>query len=340
MQSNNDNWLSINKEVALDRSLPICDPHHHLWEFRNEYIQSKYLINEYLSDINSGHNIKKSVFIECGAMFRKNGPNYLKYLGETEFANGIAAMSASGKYGNTEIACGIVGSAPLLDTNQKVIEVLNKHINIAGHRFKGVRYQAAMHHDTSIHNSRVNPPEGMYNSKIFRNNFNELHKFNLSFEAWCYHTQLNELYELAKLFPNTIIILNHFGGPIGIGPFKDKKNEVFENWKTSIKKIALLENVYIKMGGLAMEINGYDWHKQKNPPTSEEYVKRTRVYYDTAIENFGIDRCMFESNFPVDKLSISYVNLWNSYKIMTQGFTPEDRKKLFYDNACLVYKLN
>ena len=340
MSSKNDIWLSKTKEVALEPSLPICDSHHHLWEFKNEFIQPKYLIDDYIADINSGHNIKKTIFIECGSMLRKDGPNHLKYIGETEFANGIAAMSSSGKYGKTRVASGIVSSAPLLENNKKLLEVLNGHIMCAGKRFKGIRYQAAMHKNKLVYNSRVNPPDGIYNCQIFRDNFKELYKLKLSFEAWCYHTQLNDLYDLAKSFPKTIIILNHFGGPIGIGPFKNKNKEVFDDWRISIKKLAQLKNIYIKLGGLAMDINGFEWHKKKNAPSSIEYVKKTYKYYETAIETFGINRCMFESNFPVDKKSISYVNLWNSFKIMTRGYSINEKNKLFYKNACKIYKLN
>ena len=334
----NEEWLNTNKEVAIDPDLPICDPHHHFWDYKKDSVEPTYLLPEILKDINSGHNIVSTVFIECGAMYNQNDPVEKQVINETEFVNGIAAMSHSGLYGKTKIAAGIVGSAPLL-LGDKVASILDKHIAITPDRFKGIRSQAAMHPDGSIPVARARPPEGVYLDKKFHEGFTHLAKRNLSFEAWCYHPQLPQLIELAKKFTNTCIILNHFGGPLGVGSFEKKEEETYEFWIKQIKELSKCENVVAKLGGIAMEINGYNWHKNTSPPSGIELINRTKKYYENTIELFGVDRCMFESNFPVDKVSCSYVNLWNGFKNLTKDYSDSEKTKLFHDNATRVYKI-
>ena len=328
-----------NIEKAIEPKLPICDPHHHLWDFRKDYIDKKYLIEEFLKDLQSGHNVVSTVFIECGAMYNAKFSIDENVINETEFANGVAAMSASGLYGNTKIAAGIVGCAPLL-IGRKVSNILDRHISINPSRFKGVRTQAAMHPDGTIPSFRTRPIEGVYMQEKFREGFKELAKRKLSFEAWCYHPQLPELINLATTFPDTIIILNHFGGPLGVGSFQNKEKEVYDSWKKNIVLLAKCENVFAKLGGIAMEINGHEWHKKTTPPSSDELTTKTLHYYETTIENFGVERCMFESNFPVEKISCSYTNLWNSFKKMTANYSIRERSYLFHDTASKVYKLD
>jgi predicted TIM-barrel fold metal-dependent hydrolase len=259
-------------------------------------------------------------------------------INETIFVNGIAAMSNSGAYGNTKIASGIVGSAPLL-MGDKVANILDHHLNIASDRFKGIRSQAAMHPDGTIPVSRARPIEGVYINDMFQQGFSHLESRNLSFEAWCYHPQLPQLIELAKKFPNTSIILNHFGGPLGIGSFSNKEDETYNFWEKQIIELAKCDNVVAKLGGIAMEINGFEWHKNDSAPSGSDLINRTKRYYDKTLELFGINRCMFESNFPVDKISCSYVNLWNGFKELTKDYSKSERAKLFHDNAAETYKL-
>ena len=336
--STNEQWLNTNKEKALEPDLPICDPHHHLWDFKKDSVEPTYLLPEILSDTNSGHNIVSTVFIECGAMYNPEHSIEEQVINETTFVNGIAAMSNSGAYGNTKIAAGIVGSAPLL-IGDGVANILDKHLNIASDRFKGIRSQAAMHPDGTIPVSRARPIEGVYINDNFQKGFAHLESRNLSFEAWCYHPQLPQLIELAKKFPNTSIILNHFGGPLGVGSFFNKEDETYNFWEKQIIELSKCENVVAKLGGIAMEINGFDWHKNNSAPSGSELINRTKRYYDKTLNLFGIDRCMFESNFPVDKISCSYVNLWNGFKELTKGYSQNERAKLFHDNASKTYKL-
>jgi L-fuconolactonase len=336
--NSNEEWLSTNKEIALEPDLPICDPHHHLWDFNKTYIEETYLLPDILKDTNSGHNIVSTVFIECGAMYNPIHTLAEQVINETEFVNGIAAMSNSGLYGSTKIANGIVGSAPLL-IGDSVATILDQQISVAPKRFKGIRSQAAMHSDGTIPSTRARPIEGVYINDMFHQGFSHLESRNLSFEAWCYHPQLPQLIQLAKKFPNTTIILNHFGGPLGIGSFSGKEEETYNFWEKQIIELSRCDNVVAKLGGIAMEINGFDWHKNEIAPSGKELIDRTKRYYNKTIELFGIDRCMFESNFPVDKISCSYVNLWNGFKLLTKNYSKNERAKLFHDNATRIYKL-
>ena len=338
IMTENEKWLSLNKEKAIEPDMPICDPHHHLWDFNTYHVQKKYLLPDILKDLHSGHNIVSTIFIECGAMYNPEYAITENVLLEAEFVNGISAMSESGLYGNTKIAAGIVGSAPLL-MGKKVENILDKLIAVNPKRFKGIRSQAAMHPDGTIPATRARPPEGVYLNESFQEGFSTLRKRNLSFEAWCYHPQIPQLVELARKFPDTVIIFNHFGGPLGIGSFINRSEEVFEFWKKHVKELAKCENVFAKLGGIAMELNGFEWHKNPIPPSSEELINKTRHFYETTLDYFGANRCMFESNFPVDKLSCSYVNLWNSFKKLTKNYSNNERTLLFHDTASKAYKL-
>jgi predicted TIM-barrel fold metal-dependent hydrolase len=337
-QSKNQAWLAQLEEEALEPDLPICDPHHHLWDFRKAAIQERYLLGEMLEDVGGGHNIVSTVFIECGAMFKAEGPEALRCIGETEFVNGIAAMCASGNYGKTRIAAGIVGTVDLR-IGDRVADVLDAHIAAGGGRFRGIRRGAFWHNSPEIENHRTNPPEGLLTRSDFRAGFKHLSPRKLSFEVWCAHTQLPDALSLARAFPDTTIVLDHFGGPIGIGPYAGRADEVFADWKTQIDELARCANVVVKLGGLNMEVNGYGWQHGAMPPTSAELARVTRRYFAHAIERFGAHRCMFESNFPVDKLSCSYTVLWNSFKLLSKDYSEAERRELFYGTARRVYRL-
>ena len=337
--SSNEEWLDLVKEEIIEPDLPICDPHHHLWD-RNSHqpIQPRYLLDEILEDINGGHNIVSTVFIECGAMFKTDGPEHMKPVGETEFVNGIAAMSDSGIYGNAKISAGIVGTVDLT-IGELSGEVLDAHIAAGGGRFRGIRRAVAWDAADVIRNHRTEPPAGLLLQDKFRRGFAELGPRGMTFEAWCYHTQIAEVTDLARAFPDTTIILDHFGGPLGTGPYAGRANEVFETWKPLIRELATCENVFAKLGGINMDVNGFAWHEKPNPPSSAALADATRRYYDYAIEAFGANRCMFESNFPVDKLSCSYQVVWNTFKRITPGATATEKAALFHDTATKVYSL-
>ncbi len=336
--SDNHDWLEQVKETALEPELPICDPHHHLWDSRTGATQPRYLLHEMMADVGGGHNIRSTVFIECGAMFAKDRPYAFQPVGETEFVKGIAAMSDSGIYGETRIAAGIVGTVDLKIGDQSA-DVLDAHIEAAGGRFRGIRLGALWHRDAAIRNHRTNPPEHLLLRDDFRQGFKHLAARQMTFEAWLCHEQISDVTDLARAFPDTTIILDHFGGPLGIGTYAGRQDDVFETWKVRINELATCSNVMAKLGGLNMDVNGYGWQDRPQPPTGQELTDATRRYFDHMIEKFGVDRCMFESNFPVDKLSCSYTSLWNSFKIMTMNFSKDERAALFHDTATRVYRL-
>ncbi len=326
-------WLAQVNEAVLEPDLPICDPHHHLWD----HPTSRYLLDELLQDTGSGHNVVSTVFVECGSMYRADGEEAMKPVGETEFVNGVAAMSASGRYGAIRAAAGIVGLADLT-LGARVGEVLDAHLAV-GPRFKGIRHAAGWDAADTVRNSHTNPTEGLLLDATFRKGFTELGKRGLSFDAWLYHPQIPQLTDLARAFEDTTIILDHFGGPLGIGPYEGKRAEVFAQWRQSITDLAACDNVVAKLGGIAMPINGFGFHRRERPATSDELVAAAGDYYRHTIDVFGVDRCMFESNFPVDKASCSYRTLWNAFKKIAAGASDSDKAALFHNTAAGVYRL-
>jgi predicted TIM-barrel fold metal-dependent hydrolase len=334
----NDAWLNLVQEDTLEPDLPICDPHHHLWDQRPDRVEPRYLIDEILADLNSGHHVVSTVFIQCGAMHRADGPEALRPVGETEFVNGIAAMSASGIYGSARICAGIVGTADLT-LGDEVVPVLEAHVRAGGGRFRGIRQGAAWDAAGTAIVNRPMPPPHLYLDAKFRTGFAHLARHQMSFEGWCYHPQIPELTQLARAFPDTTIILDHFGGPLGTGPYAGKRADILPQWKKDITDLAACQNVVAKLGGINMDINGFGWHERERPPTSQELMEATRPYYEHTIEQFGVDRCMFESNFPVDKVTCSYNVLWNSFKRLTATYSSDEKAKLYHDTAARVYRL-
>ena len=335
-----ENWLDRTREATLEPELPICDPPHHLWDHREVVHppEMRYLLDDFLRDTGSGHNVVATVHIEVRQMYRAAGPKAMRPVGETEFVNGIAAMSASGRYGPTRVAAGIVGHADLT-LGDSVEPVLQAHLAAGGGRFRGIRHSVSWVASDAVRNAATNPPDGLYNDREFRRGFACLAPLGLSFEGWLYHPQIGELTDLARAFPDTTIVLDHFGGPLGIGPYAGRRAEILAQWRKDIAELAQCPNVVAKLGGINMAINGFAWHERERPPTSQQLSEATAPYYEHCIERFGPDRCMFESNFPVDKVSCSYNILWNAFKRLTADFSADERATLFHDTAMRVYRL-
>jgi len=330
----NPEWLKQVKEESLEPELRICDPHHHLWD----HPDSRYLLEDLLEDTSSGHNVVSTVFVECMSKYWDGTSKAMSPVGETEFVQSVANVCATGDYGETKAAAAIVGHADLL-LGDAVDEVLARHIEASPNRFRGIRHACGWDASEVIRNSHTNPPQQLYLTEEFRGGFARLGEFDLTFDAWLYHTQLPELLSLAQTFPDQPIVLDHVGGPLGIGPYKGRRNAILETWKKDISDLAQCDNVVVKLGGLAMAINGHQWHKQKFPPTSKELAEATRPYLLHCIEEFGPKRCMFESNFPVDKVSCSYNVLWNSFKRVTAEFSENEKHTMYYDTAVRFYSI-
>lgn len=333
------NWLyKAPREAIIDPDLPIIDPHHHLWD-RPDW---RYMLPDLLADIGSGHNVVGTVFVQCRAFHRADGPDAMKPVGETEFVNGVAAMSAAGEYGPAKVCAGIVGHANLT-LGAAVRDVLEAHIVAGGGpngRFRGIRHITAWDADPSLMNPHYPVPQGLLGDAKFREGFAQLAPLNLSFDAWLYHPQIGDVTALARAFPATKIVLDHCGGPLTIGAYHGKRDDVFPVWQAAIRELATCPNVYVKLGGLGMRINGYDFAEQPAPPTSQRLADAWKPYIDTCIEAFGAARGMFESNFPVDKGSYGYAAYWNACKRLSAGASATEKADLFAGAAARFYRLS
>ena len=332
----NEPWLALHREEILEPELPIVDPHHHLWDFPGH----RYLLPELLADTGSGHNIVQTVFVDCTAFYRASGPVPLKPVGETEFVNGVAAMCASGQYGAIRACAGIVSFADLT-LGGAVEDVLQAHVAAGNGRFRGIRHAAAWQDKTpEVRNAHTNAPPHLYRDhKTFHEGFAVLGRMGLTFDAWIYHTQIPDLIALARAFPDQTIVLDHVGGPLGLGWYADKRAEILKSWTADVKELARCPNVVVKVGGMGMRINGFQFHKRERPPSSQDLADAWRPWVETTIGAFGAHRCMFESNFPVDKISGAYATYWNAFKRLASGLSAADKTALFSGTAQRVYKL-
>ncbi|MFT4632483.1 MAG: L-fuconolactonase [Candidatus Pseudothioglobus sp.] len=329
-------WLDQVVETTIDPAREIIDPHHHMWRGVPGGSLPAFLLEDLWNDTESGHNIKKTVFMECGTEYRTTGPAHLLPVGETEFVT--AAAQASRSQGKAEIAA-LVAHTDLTQDPALIREVLDAHELAGQGLFRGIRHGGA--HDADQVTGWLNATHmpDLYEQAEFRRGVALLGELGLTYDTWHYHFQNADYLALAQAVPNTVMVLDHFGSPVRVGPFADKQDEVFEQWKKDIKAISQCDNVVAKIGGLAMPCNGYGWAERATPPTSDEVVEAQRDYYLYAIECFGPDRCMFESNFPVDKLSLSYHIYWNAMKKITVDFSEADKQALFSGTAARVYKL-
>jgi L-fuconolactonase len=328
-------WLaSAPPEPILEPDLPIVDPHHHLW-LRDGH---RYLLDELLVDLNSGHNVVATVFLECHSMYRADGPVEMRPVGEVEFVAGIAAMSGSGNYGKTRVAAGIVGSADLR-LGDRVEPVLLALQRAGGGRFRGVRHSAGYDADPIIGNSGHDAAPHLYARPDFRAGLARLSAMGLSFDAWLYHPQLGDVIDLARAFPATPIIMGHIGGVLGYGPYAGRAATILPEWKRSMAELAKCGNVVLKIGGMSNRGAAYDFHSAAAPPSSQTMAEVWRPYVETCIELFGAERCMFESNFPVDKMGVGYAVLWNAFKRITANASADEKKALYAGTAARAYRL-
>jgi predicted TIM-barrel fold metal-dependent hydrolase len=327
-------WLALRQEEVIDPQRPIVDPHHHLWDRGGQ----RYLIEEITGDIASGHNIIATVYVEARSMYRAGGPEALRPVGEVEFANGAAAMSASGGYGPAAVCAGIVGHVNLLQ-GEDARAVLEAEISAGQGRFRGIRHSSAWDADANVAGMYATRPKGLLLDSTFRKGFACLAPLGLSFDAWLFHPQIGELADLARAFPDTRIVLDHCGGPIGLGSYAGRREEIFPIWRASIREIAKCPNVAVKLGGLAMCLLGYNFHERPTPPSSDELAAAWRPYIETCIEAFGPERGMFESNFPPDKGQCSYQVIFNAFKRIATPYSETEKTALFSKTATDFYRL-
>ena len=333
-------WLAQTPEAVLEPDLPIIDPHHHLWDRRTPRMPyQRYELHEILEDVTGGHHVRGTVFIEARSMYRADGPAELRPVGEVEYVNGIAAASASGLYGPCRVAAGIVGRADLgLGAGvERVLEALQA---ASPTRFRGIRHAVARDPHPEI--DPVLDPSliGDLTSEAFREGARALARRGHSFDAWLFHHQIADLVDFARAIPDLPIILNHVGGLMRVGPYLDRLDEVQAIWRAGITELAQCPNVTVKLGGFGMPRYGFDWAAREVPVGSEELAAGMAPWLTHTIEQFGPDRCMFESNFPVDKVSFSYNVMWNAFKRFSASYTPAERAAMFHDTAARVYRLD
>jgi predicted TIM-barrel fold metal-dependent hydrolase len=326
-------WLKLQQsEPILDPQRAIIDTHHHLWDLPNNH----YFLEDFERDLKTGHNVVATVFAECTTHYRQDGPVELQSLGETEFAARLG-QDSDNAHSSTRVAEGIVGFADLT-LGDKAKPVLQAHIEAGQGRFRGVRHPAAWDASDVIGNSHLSTPH-LLQRPDFRAGLAALESLGLSFDAWVFFSQLQDVIEVAQAFPSLNIILGHVGGPLGYGPYANKQEEVWAAWKASMTELAQYKNVSVKLGGQLMRLAAFDYQNSPRPPSSIELAKYWGPYMQTTIELFGADRCLFESNFPVEKMGTGYAVMWNAFKRITEGASEAEKDLLFSGTARRVYRL-
>jgi len=341
------------REPILEPDLPIIDPHHHLWDRRetapagepakhgfSRMLQKVplYLADDLAADVNSGHNVLTTVYMECGSMYRTDGPDALKPIGETEYVAQVAADSIDAG-GKARLCAGIVSHANL-SLGDAAAAVLEAHIAAGDGRFRGIRHSCAQDNDPEVLGVLNRHQPGLYLDATFRRGFARLAPLGLTFDAWLLEPQLPDLIDLARAFPGTTIILDHVGTPLGIGAYAGRREERFGVWRDNIRALAALPQVNVKLGGLAMTFAGFPSYLSEPPAPSTQLAAEWKPHIETCIDAFGPRRCMFESNFPVDIGSCDYDVLWNTFKVLGADYSADEKTALFSDTARRVYRLD
>ncbi len=327
-------WQALHSEPALEPELDIIDAHHHLFDRP----QWPYRLEDLLGDFGQGHSVRASVYVQCGEHYLAEGPPQLRPVGETRFVDEAARRSLHASEGAVHACAAIVAFADL-GLGAAVDEVLEAHLQAAPTRFRGIRHGLSTDPDPAYARSGPRPRPGLMADPAFREGFGRLAPHGLSFDAWLYHPQIPELVELARAFPDTTIVLDHVGGPLGLGGYAGRRDEVFAQWRDSIATLARCPNVVVKLGGLGMRLTGFGFEEAESPPDSATLAAAWKPWIETCIEAFGVERAMFESNFPVDGCSSGYGVLWNAFKRITAGASADEKAALYRLTACQVYRI-
>ena len=313
----------------LDPDLPIIDAHHHM----RDTPVIRYLLDELLADLNTGHDIRATVFVEGGTQYLDTGPEALRPVGETAFA--ARAARAAAARGGPLAAAAIVGYADLCDP--MAAEVLRAHIDAGEGRFRGVRMVTCRDGEFAPAHRVVNA--GVLGTRDFRRGLTELGRLGLSYDVIAYFSQLGEVVELARAHPDVLLVINHVGLPIRLGRYASRQNEVMSVWRHRIEELASCANVFMKLGGMGVFVLGYDYRDHQPPVSAEHLALDWLPWFSHVIECFGTARCMFESNFPVDKTLGDYQTVWNACKVIARGCSAGEKADLFYETARKVYRI-
>jgi predicted TIM-barrel fold metal-dependent hydrolase len=336
-QPPNPPWLArVVAEDAIEPDLAIVDTHMH---FYDRGPANHYFIEEYARDLSaSGHNVEATVYVECGSMYRARGPELLKSVGEVEFAVGMAAMAASGKYTTARVAAGIVANAdPLM--GEAVVEILDAHAAAANGRLRGVRRRGKWDADPAVRGAVGAERPGIFCEPAFHRGLREVAKRNLVFEASVFHPQIPDVTAMARAVPEASIVLLHTGSPLGHGSYAGRAAEVHADWLAVMTELATCANVTVKLGGLLMSLANFDFGVAPRPPTSEELLQLWRPYLEPCLELFGAARCMVSSNFPVEKAGVDYGTTWNMFKRLTRSCSNEEKLAILSGTASRIYRM-
>ena len=335
MELDRFDWLAQTVETAIDPDRPIVDAHHHLWNRGG----STYLAPELLADVTGSHHVVRTVFIECMSKYDRDRPEHMWPVGETTFVRGEAEATVAASDGSGPTIGAIVGHADMM-LGEAVDEVLAAHVEAGGGLFRGIRHATSFDASDEIRAGHSNPFEGMMRTPEFQAGVRTLAGMGLSFDAWMFHPQLDDLCVLADAVPEATIILDHLGGPLGLGPYAGRRDEVLADWRAGIARVAERPNVSIKIGGIGMEwYYGMGWSERSAPPGSEEVAAYWSDEVKYCIDAFGPDRSIAESNFPVDRATLPYPVLWNALQIMTSGYSDDELDQIFSGTATEVYRL-
>jgi L-fuconolactonase len=326
-------WLALHKEEIIEPDRPIIDPHHHIWMQDGNV----YLLDELAEDLGSGHAIEATVFVQASYGYRNQGPHHLRCVGETEQVAQLA-NEAKRRGMATRVCAGVVGFADMM-LGEKVAEVLDAHLSVAPDRIRGMRHSVSRdeHFPDGIVLRPATPK--LLAERSYRRGLAKIAEYGLSYDCMMYHQQIPELTDLAHSIPDLSIILDHFGCIIGVGPYLGREDDTFRTWRADMTELAKNQNVTVKLGGMGMIICGPTWNQRDLPPSSQELANAWKPYVETCIDLFGAHRCMFESNFPVDKGMFSYPVLWNAFKRIASGATEDEKSALFHDTAARIYRI-
>lgn len=325
-------WLSGRSEEALDPATPIVDAHHHLWDLPT----SRYLAAELHADVTGSHNITNTVFVECTFGYFSDGPESLRPVGETRAVAAEAKRLA--ELGSTRLS-GIVGHADMT-LGSAIGDVLDAHVDAGAGLFRGIRHGTNLSDDPAARRGHRKPTPKMMLSPAFADAARELAMRDLTFDAWMYHDQLHELPVLAAEVPELTIVLNHLGGPLGVGSYAIDPPATRAAWADGIAAVAACPNVVVKVGGLGMDHQfGTGWTTADTPPSSEEVADHWEPWVHESIERFGPNRVIFESNFPVDRQCLTYPVVWNALQRLAGPYPKADQSAMFSGTAARVYRV-
>jgi len=323
-----EDWLALTQEDVLAPLQSILDCHHHLWD-RSE---GRYGAAELMADVGTGHDVRASLYVQCRTGYRTDGPEELRPVGEV-------ACVLDWTRGQAYFPAGIVAMADL-QLGDSVRPALDALAEAGQGRVKGIRNTTAWHADPAVRSNPNPPPEGLLRTDAFRDGARAVAGQGLCLDIWAYQTQLDEVRALAEAVPDLTVVVDHCGGPLGVGQHDRFDPMNFRAWRRALAAVAALPNTRVKIGGFGLGVFGWRYAEEAAPPHSETLARDWRPWVDTCLDLFGPSRAMFESNFPVDKGQVGYRTLWNAFKRLAAPLSRDERDALFWRSAAQTYGID